>query len=293
MNILLLEIFILIFYLKISITTKLNYTKINNKRDESNIWIPEVGTSWNWILNPDNGIESDNKVDVLDIDLFDNDASTIAALKEDGHHIICYFSVGTYEDWRPDAEEYLKVEDLVKEPMENWEDEYYVDITNPLLKPIISARFDLAKEKGCDAVECDNMDIYTVDSIKKWKVPITISDQISFDLWLSNEAHSRGLSIAMKNDVENLVALVNYFDFAINEECYDYNECKNYKDTFIKNNKAVFAAAYGDHCDKDFIKKLTEQTYGLGLSVIIKEEDMKLGNKYIQFDAKTFNYDSL
>jgi hypothetical protein len=187
----------------------------------------------------------------------------------------------------------LKVPDLVKEPMEDWEDEYYVDITNPLLKPIISARFDLAKKKGCDAVECDNMDIYTVDSIKKWKVPITVSDQLSYDLWLTTEAHSRGLSIALKNDVENLVTMVNFFDFAINEECYNYNECKQYKDTFIKNNKAVFAAAYGDYCDYEFIKKLKKQTTGLELSMIIKNEDMELAKEYVKFDPENYNYDML
>jgi len=294
MSILILLIFICIYQVNIGTCNELNNTMVNNtKKYGYDFWQPTVGTTWNWILNSDGNIKSDSNVDTLDIDLFDNDESTIASLKEHGHHVICYFSVGTFEDWRPDAEEYLKVEDLVREPMEDWEDEYYVDITNPLLKPIISARFDLAKEKGCDAVECDNMDIYAVDSIKKWKVPITVSDQISYDLWLTTEAHSRGLSIAMKNDVENLITLVNFFDFAINEECYNYNECKQYKDTFIKNNKAVFAAAYGDYCDDAFIKKLKEQTKGLELSIIIKNENMELTQEYVKFDPDNYNSEIL
>jgi len=32
----------------------------------------------------------------------------------------------------------LKVPDLVKEPMEDWEDEYYVDITNPYVLKIFN-----------------------------------------------------------------------------------------------------------------------------------------------------------
>ena len=39
----------------------------------------------------------------LDLDLFDNPASTIASIHAAGKRAICYFSAGTYEDWRPDA----------------------------------------------------------------------------------------------------------------------------------------------------------------------------------------------
>lgn len=70
-------------------------------------------------------------MDVLDIDLFDNDKKKIESLKKDGHHIVCYFSAGTYEDWRPDAEEFLKINDLVRDEMEEWDGENFLDITNP------------------------------------------------------------------------------------------------------------------------------------------------------------------
>ena len=40
---------------------------------------------------------------MYDIDLFDNDASVVAALHAQGRKVVCYISVGTWEDWRPDA----------------------------------------------------------------------------------------------------------------------------------------------------------------------------------------------
>jgi len=52
-------------------------------------------------------------------------------LKKDGHHIICYFSAGTYEYWRPDAKEFLAIKDLVRDDMEEWKGESYIDIKNP------------------------------------------------------------------------------------------------------------------------------------------------------------------
>jgi len=263
----------------------------NSKRND--MWRPTVGTTWNWILSEANDkIKSDKNVDVLDIDLFDNTKSTIESLKKQGHHIICYFSVGTFEKWRPDAEKFLDIEDLVRDKMDKW-NENYIDITNPQLKPIMSKRFDLAKEKGCDAVEPDNIDIYMDEKIKKWKKPISVEDQINYDIWLTEEAHSRGLSIAMKNDVENIEKLLKYFDFAINEECYEYDECGNYVESFIKNDKAVFMAAYGDYCDEKYLKKLEKNTKGKKLSIIIKEEDMELHQKYVKFDPDNYNYDDL
>jgi len=153
----------------------------------------------------------------------------------------------------------------------------------------MSKRLDLAKEKGCDAVEPDNVDIYTFNEVKKWRVPVTKEDQLNYDIWLATEAHARGLSIALKNDISNLSEMVKYFDFAVNEECYDYNECGEYDDTFIKQNKAVFVAAYGDRCNKKFLNKLLNNTKGKNLSIIIK--DKELGPSYVTFDPENYNYD--
>src|SRR5688500_7208980 len=41
-------------------------------------------------------------VDVFNLDLFDTDAETISQLHERDIFIMCYFSAGSYENWRPD-----------------------------------------------------------------------------------------------------------------------------------------------------------------------------------------------
>jgi hypothetical protein len=38
-------------------------------------------------------------------------------------------------------------------------------------------------------------------------------------------AHARGLSVGLKNDLEQVKALVADFDWALNERCFRYNEC--------------------------------------------------------------------
>src|SRR4051812_14930332 len=42
-------------------------------------------------------------IGVYDIDLFDSERATIDALHAAGAYVICYFSAGSRENWRPDA----------------------------------------------------------------------------------------------------------------------------------------------------------------------------------------------
>ena len=45
---------------------------------------------------------------------------------------------------------------------------------------------------------------------------------------LANLAHHYGLTVAIKNDVEQLADLAPYFDYAVNEQCQQYSECGGY-----------------------------------------------------------------
>src|SRR5215212_5167822 len=65
------------------------------------IWRPAATTSWQWQLSTPVDLSVDAAV--YDIDLFDNDASVVAALHARGRRAICYMSAGSWENWRPDA----------------------------------------------------------------------------------------------------------------------------------------------------------------------------------------------
>jgi hypothetical protein len=66
---------------------------------------------------------------------------------------------------------------------------------------------------------------------------------LTYNRELAKWAHERGLSIALKNDLDQIKALVENFDFAINEECFQYAECAKLL-PFINANKAVLGAEY-------------------------------------------------
>lgn len=105
------------------------------------------------------------------------------------------------------------------------ENERWLDIRRiDILGPIMRARMDMAKKKGCDGVEPDNVDAYTPDN-KGGGFKLTYKDQIKYNTWLAQEAHKRDLSIGLKNDLDQIADLVTHFDWALNEECWQYDEC--------------------------------------------------------------------
>ena len=108
---------------------------------------------------------------------------------------ICYFSAGSFENWRPDAAAFPA---SVKGSSNGWPGENWLDIRQwSVLGPIMGARMDLAVSKGCDGVEPDNMDGYSNST----GFPLTAADQITYNTNIANLAHSKGLSVGLKNDV--------------------------------------------------------------------------------------------
>lgn len=206
---------------------------------------PSVNTTWQWQLQ--GTINDSYDVDVYDIDLFDTSAATISALHADGRKVICYFSAGSYEAWRDDAGDFPA--EALGNKMDGW-DERWLDIRNNTVRSIMAARMDLAKSKGCDGIEPDNVDGYDNSN----GFGLTANDQIDYNTFLAQSAHDRGLAVGLKNDVEQVATLEPYFDFSVNEECHQYDECDDLA-IFITNDKPVFNAEY----DKKYENSATLQ----------------------------------
>jgi hypothetical protein len=90
-----------------------------------------------------------------DLDLFHTDAATISAIQAQGKAVVCYFSAGTSEADRPD----LGVLDPsnIGAGLPDWPGENWLDIRTDNVFQIMKARIELAAQKGCDAVDPDNM----------------------------------------------------------------------------------------------------------------------------------------
>jgi hypothetical protein len=123
---------------------------------------------------------------------------------------------------------------------------------------------DMAKSKGCDGLEPDNVDGYA----NKSGFPLTSADQINYNTFLADQAHARGMIVALKNATDLVSSLVSKFDFAVVEECFRYNECSMYS-PFIQQNKAVLNAEYTSYsssiCTEAASLKFSTAFYNLNL----------------------------
>ncbi len=227
-------------------------------------WRPVPNTGWQIQLQ--GAVNTSIDVQVYFIDLFDVPQSKIQQLQSQGRKVVCYFSAGSYENWRPDAGPFPSA--VLGAPLDNWPGERWLDIRNlSALSPIMTARMDLAVSKGCDGIDPDNVDGYSNES----GFPLTDQNQLTYNRWLAEQAHARGLAIGLKNDLEQIPQLVNDFDWALNEQCFQYNEC-NLLLPFVQAGKPVFGIEYSGNvnvfCPKanalnfDFLKKALELRVG-------------------------------
>ena len=203
-------------------------------------WKTSCKAPYTWLYKlgkPITDKEIERKYDYYDIDLFDTSPEQIAKIQNNGGTVICYFSAGTLEDWRPDANQFP--DSVVGNPMEGWEGEYWLDIRNPTVRTIMAKRLDMALSKGCNAIEPDNLDGWKHNS----GFPLTKNDAIDYFKWLSQEAHARNLKIALKNNGDLVPDLLPYLDLAVVEECFAYNECDAYA-PISKSDKPVLEVEY-------------------------------------------------
>lgn len=237
------------------------------------IWRPPLNVSWHWMI--DHAIDINNAKDmglvdpngntlsnpvpqIYDIDGFyngydpnknvvdvngkynwnDPNNDQVAKLHALGKKVICYIDVGVYEDYREDA--YKFPASVIGNADSGWNGSYWLDIRRTdILGPIMEARMKMCKDKGFDAIEPDEIDGYSNNP----GFPLTYADQINYNKFIANMAHSMGMSIGLKGDIDQVKDLHSYFDWTLNEECYQYNEC-NLLQPFVNDGKAVFQVEY-------------------------------------------------
>lgn len=148
----------------------------------------------------------------------------------------------------------------------NWDGEYLIDLSTSAKRSAaaqwLHQMIDTCAAKGFDAVEFDNLDSWT----RLNSLPFGQSEALAFATLLTDYSHSRGLAVAQKNTAE-IVASGQHrqvgFDFAIAEQCGQYNEC------------GVYAAGYGDaliivEYDQSAFSRSCSQ-YGNSASVVLRD----------------------
>jgi hypothetical protein len=210
------------------------------------IWHPAPRTdAWQWQLQ--GRLDPALAAWAYDVDGFETSGAEVRALHRRGRRAICYLDVGSWESYRPDAGRFPK--SAIGRVYGGFPDERWLDVGRfRLFARPLEARIAMCARKGFDAVEPDNL--------AGWEngtgFAITAADQLRFNRWIARQVHARGMAVALKNDPRQVRQLLAGFDFAIVEECFQYDECGFYE-PFVAAGKAVLETEYelepGEFCD--------------------------------------------
>jgi endo-alpha-1,4-polygalactosaminidase (GH114 family) len=250
-----------------------------NNTHISPIWKPRSGTTWQIVLlNPPTlpkPRSESPQFGVWDIDLFDNPASTISEIHDLNGRAICYFSAGTYEKWRPDASQFQPSD--LGSSLSGWPGERWLNVLSTNVRNIMLARLDLAATKGCDGVDPDNVDGYANDN----GFGLTNADAVAYINFLASAAHSRNLSIGLKNAGDIVPDVIDQMEWSAQEQCIQYNDCDSFR-PFIDQGKPVFHVEYPKGADTNNNDSITtDQKTSIctnetakGFSTILKNMDL-------------------
>ena len=252
-------------------------------------WTPPVRIRWQWQLQGAPGKHEATgginvgvcrptwrggdcvRPDVFDIDLYVDpsisgrfgyvvETAALDAIHTSGRHAIGYVTAGDAERWRPDYEQYVDFDArcggcLLGQPFSRrFPDEYWANFSpgkgrfNFMLQ-MLRARTDRVAATGFDGIEYDIVDTFAQGK-EVTGFGVDADTQLAYNTALAEMAHADGLSVALKNDGLQIPELLPYFDYAINEQCFQYDECNGggYPApawrAFVHAGKAVFQAEY-------------------------------------------------
>jgi hypothetical protein len=205
---------------------------------------PDAPMHWHWQLSETFVYTRDvlPNVTVYDLDGELTSAETVAQLHALGPNVkvICYMDAGVYETYRSDASRFPP--SVIGNPDEGWPGSYWLDIRQTeILLPIMRDRMQhWCKDKGFDAVEPDETEVWSNNP----GFPITLAENNAYNIQIAALAHELGLSVGLKGNASAAPTLWPYFDWTLNEQCWEYSECDSLKNSFLANGKAVMNIEY-------------------------------------------------
>lgn len=212
---------------------------------------PSGRVAWDWQIGAgsDAGVALPAGVKLVSLDGFDISGAKVAQLNSQGVYTVCYINVGSYEPWRPDAAQYPAYLKIQQDP--DWPDESFLDVNdvfrpNSVLATILANRFKMCRDKGFAAIEPDNLQ--NDENVSGGRV--TTQQQIDFNGFIADLAHSYGLAVFQKNGPDKVLLrdrtgkmMVEKFDAILNEECQQYKECGPLAE-YVKRGKLALNVEY-------------------------------------------------
>jgi len=201
----------------------------------------------------------DAAAELFVLDLFDTDASEVAALHARGRVAIAYLSAGSHEPWRPDADDFPA--QAIGSRLTSYPNESWLDIRDPAVRAIMRKRMMLARDKGFDGIYPGSLDAYRSQS----GFALNESDQLDYDRFLASEAGALGLSPGLSGDFMLGTQLIDAFDWVIAFGCFAADSCERLT-PWVERRKPVFDLEVAGE-----LSALCPMADALGISVVLKQ----------------------
>lgn len=226
----------------------------------SNCWSPPHFDStgkpmrWDWQIQVDATHPLTQRtgaaaVDMYDIDGFTTAAAAVSMIKSTWvantyrhPHVTCYLDLGTWEDFRPDAQVWTfgtsSVPQLIGNTVSGYPNEHWIDVRGiSAMNTVVQNRIQQqCANKGFDTVEVDNIDAW--DPVTTSGFLLTMEDAEAWLADLANRIHNLGMTVLWKNEPYLTYWALSRFDGVLNEECYRYTECTAAQDAGSSSNPA-------------------------------------------------------
>jgi hypothetical protein len=222
------------------------------------VFRPAPGASWQVQLT--GPLDASFDVAVYDVDLFDTTPAQLDGLRAAGRSVICYVSVGTYEPWRADASSFPAA--ALGDPLAGFPNERWLDTRDVTVRSVMTARLDLAVQKGCDGVDLSNVSPEGAAT----GFDATASDVEGYGRALAAAAHGRKLGAGLGGGSDVAAALAADFDWALTEGCLGDGTCATFGG-FAAAGKVVFGVEFGAQADAPTICPAAKAA---GLDALIK-----------------------
>ena len=268
--------------------------------------LPPVQAPWSYNIGGSDALNAGSTPTgkVISLDLYAVNQATVNRLKAAGKYLICYYSAGTSENYRTDADSRkllapsLNLGEVQRGGGAVWAGEKWLDIRGfsatsttariATIRSVMNARLNLARSKGCAAVEPDNVDAYSNDVSQNAPAgtppdAVASTDQLAYNRWTADAAHAQGLSVLLKNDLDQAVSLQAAYDGALNEECYDFGDDCPLLKPFRDAGKAIYVVEYHTASYATAARKTLAAQ--LHLNVILTDADVTRLNPYARFGA--------
>jgi hypothetical protein len=157
--------------------------------------------------------------DLFVVDLFDTSSAEVEQLHMKKRVVVAYIAAGSYEPWRPDVASLP--DSVVGAALANYPDEAWLDVRASSVRQLMAARLTLAADKGFDGALLVSLDGYLTET----GYDLTATDQLDYNLWLAQQAASRGLSAGISSDWSHADRLASAYDFAIHLNCLASGRC--------------------------------------------------------------------